>query len=73
MASSDTSGFNLYALDHPHSVRTIRQKLREIRDERLQYLASASDWGDYRHRVGLLEGIDEALRVCDDVERAERA
>lgn len=42
---------------------------------RVQYLTSGSaqDWGDYQRRVGVLEGIDEALHVCEDIEKAERA
>jgi hypothetical protein len=31
------------------------------------------DWADYRRRVGVLEGIDEALRVCDDLEKEGEA
>ena len=74
MASQD-SGFSVYALDHAHHVRTIKKKLTEIRAERAYDLGSglAQDWADYRRRVGVLEGIDEALRVCEDIERAERA
>lgn len=30
---------------------------------------SASDWAEYKRLVGVLEGIDEALRVCDDLEK----
>jgi hypothetical protein len=74
MASND-SGFNVYALDHANHIRTIKKKLTEVRAERASDLVSglAGDWADYKHRVGVLEGIDEALRVCEDIERAERA
>ena len=69
------SGFSVYALDHAHHVRTIKKKLMEIRAVRAEYLidGSATDWADYQRRVGVLEGIDEALHVCEDIERAERA
>lgn len=72
---SDSSGFNVFALDHPHHIRTIRKKLEEIRAVRCEYLTSGSptDWADYQRRVGVLEGLDEALHVCSEIERAERA
>ncbi len=51
----------------------MRAKLNQLRAERLNELAVAQDWPDYKHRVGVLHGIDEALQVCDDIEKAERA
>jgi hypothetical protein len=71
----DNSGFSVFALDHAQHARTIKKKLMEIRAERASDLVSglAADWADYRRRVGVLEGIDEALHVCEDIERAERA
>jgi len=72
---SDDSGFRLYALDHAQQIRTIRKRLESVRDERREHLTSggAQDWADYKSQVGFLEGIDEALRVCDEIEKAERA
>lgn len=69
------TGFSVYSLDHAHHVRTIKKKLTEIRATHALDLASglAQDWADYQRRVGRLEGIDEALHVCEDIERAERA
>lgn len=65
------SGFNVYALDSPQVARTIKQRLLKRREELAAAIASGlvSDWSDYKHRVGVLEGIDEALRVCDDLEK----
>ena len=75
MALSDNSGFSVYALDHAQNIRTIKKKLTDIRATHAGYLVdgSAEDWADYQRRVGVLEGIDEALHVCEDIERAERA
>ena len=72
---SSDSGFSVYALDHSSHIRTIKKKLAEIRATHAGYLVdgSAEDWADYQRRVGRLEGIDEALHVCEDIERAERA
>lgn len=65
------SGFQVYALDSPQVARTIRAKLEKRQAELASAIAdgSAKDWADYQRRVGVLEGIDEALRVCDDIEK----
>ena len=72
---SEDSGFHVYALDHASHTRTIRKRLEAIRATKCVDLASgmASDWGDYQRRVGVLDGIDEALHVCSEIEKAERA
>jgi hypothetical protein len=69
------SGFRVFALDHATTIRTIRHRLQEIRESYAIHLiaGSAQDWGDYQRRVGRLEGLDEALHVCNDIEKAEQA
>ena len=69
------SGFSVFALDHASSIRTIKKKLMDVRATHAGYLVdgSAEDWADYQRRVGVLEGIEEALHVGEDNERAERA
>lgn len=64
-------GFSVYALDTPQSARTIKKLLERRRAELADYIITGDvmDWADYRRRVGVLEGIDEALRVCDDLEK----
>jgi len=71
--SDNSRGFSVFALDHPQAVRTFRMKLERIRADRLSELIVAQDWPDFKRRVGILEGLDEALQVCDDIEKAERA
>ena len=65
------SGFNVYALDSPKAIRTFRHKLEDVRNHRAAMIlsGSATDWAEYKRLVGALEGIDEALRVCDDLEK----
>lgn len=70
---SDNRGFQVFALDSPQTLRTIRTRLERIKADRIDELAVAQDWPDYKRRVGVLQGIDEALQVCDDIEKAERA
>ena len=69
----DNVGFQMYALDAPQSLRTIKARLEKIKAERKDELILAQDWADHKRRVGVIEGIDEALRVCDELEQAERA
>ena len=70
---SGNSGFQVFALDNPHATRTIRAKLEEAKANRILELAYAQDWPDHKRRVGVIEGLNEALRVCDEIEQAERA
>lgn len=66
------SAFEVYALDTPQAARTIKGKLEKARADLVSVLAAPNtvkDWADYRHRVGVIEGIDEALRVCDDLDK----
>jgi hypothetical protein len=71
--SDNSRGFSVFALDTPQAVRTFRMKLERMRADRLSELVVAQDWSDFKRRVGILEGLDEALHVCDDIEKAERA
>jgi len=71
--SADTRGFSVFALDHPQAVRTLRMKLERRRADRLSELIVSQDWPDFKERVGILKGLDEALQDCDDIEKAERA
>ena len=70
---SDNSGFSVFALDNPQGLRTIRAKIGRIKADRIGQLAYAQDWPDYKRKQGVIEGLDEALRVCDEIEQAERA
>lgn len=65
------SGMAIYALDSPQAARTIRAKLEKRRTELEGFIVAGevADWADYQRRVGVLQGIDEALRVCDDLEK----
>ena len=65
------AGFEVYALDSPRVARTLRQKLEKRQAELAAPIVGGlvSDWQDYWRRVGVLQGLDEALRVCDDIEK----
>lgn len=70
---SDNRAFTVFAMDSPQATRTIRARLNQLKADRMEQLAVAQDWPDYKLRVGVIQGIDEALQVCDDIEKAERA
>ena len=70
---SDSRGFQVYALDNPQGARTIKARLERIKTDKIEQLVSAQDWPDYKRRMGVIEGLNEALHVCDEVEQAERA
>ena len=72
MAQGDR-GFQVFALDNPQAARTIKAKLEKLNEEKIEQLTVAQDWSDYKRRVGVIEGLNEALRVCDELEQAERA
>ncbi len=66
-----SDAFTIHAVDTPRVARTIRGKLNKRKEELSDFIVSGQvmDWADYKRRVGVLEGIDEALRVCDDIEK----
>ena len=49
----------------------LREKIEEKRALLLDELASggAKDYAGYQHIVGYIQGLNEALLLCDDVEK----
>ena len=66
-----SDAFTVYGIDSPKVARTVKAKLEARRQELALPIiyGQANDWADYQRRVGVLQGIDEALRVCDDIEK----
>ena len=66
--------FRTFALDPPYAVRTLRKRLLE----RAQALGNqitggyCSDWADYKKRIGQLEGLTEAIGLCEEMEKEEK-
>ena len=73
MGNPPDRGYSIFALDTPRNAKTIRSRLEKLKSEKIEGLVHAQDWPDYRRRVGVVEGLNEALRVCDEMEKAERA
>lgn len=70
-----TDALQIYSLDHPQIARTLRAKLIKRRQDLGVALTDgyAADWGDYNRRAGTIKGLDEAIAICEDVEKEERA
>ena len=52
---------------------TVRGKLIERQNELAAQLVKggAEDWPDYKHRVGVINGIQEAIAICVAIEREQ--
>lgn len=57
------------ASDHGRLPSTLRGRLERRAAELLDGLAYASDWADYRQRVGVINGIGEAIEICAQIEK----
>ena len=73
MADADAA-FRTFAVDPPYAARTLRKLIQQRRNELIGHLAGGYclDWAEYKKRVGVLEGLDDAARMCDDMEKQEK-
>ena len=64
----------VFSNDHPALPRNVRAKLEKLRDELALHLANglAQDWADYKQRVGVIQGITDAIDVCIESEKEMR-
>ena len=69
-----TDGFTMFAVDSPRTVLTIKKKLNDTRDGWAKCILAGEvlDWANYQRMIGILYGIDEALRLCEEIEQQER-
>jgi hypothetical protein len=68
------SAVSFYPTDHPALNITVKNRLSErVRNMQVD-LAYTQDWPDFKFRVGKIEGLTEAIAMCDEVltEMAER-
>ena len=73
-APTGDDAFRTFAVDPPYMARTIKKRLVERQTELIGQLAGGycQDWADYKKRTGVLEGIHEAISICDDMEKQEK-
>lgn len=63
-----------FGMESPHVVRTLRKRLGEVIDHKSEALLTgiASDFADYRHRTGEIDGLKIAIAICDEMTKEER-
>jgi hypothetical protein len=61
-------------IESSYQLRTLRQKIDIRKVDLAKEIASGlvSDFVDYRYRIGFLNGLDEAIRLIDEMEKTER-
>lgn len=61
----------LFSPEHPALPRTMRAKLEKRMAELSGQLGGgyAQDWSDYKHRAGVIAGLNEAYDICAEVEK----
>ena len=71
MANERPSAVRLFAPDHPALAVTVRARLEKQRENQIEQMATgyAQEWGDYKQRVGIVKGLDEAIQICLTVEQ----
>lgn len=68
MATQQPSAVRFFPIDHPAMAGTVRGRLEKRRRELLDEVMAANEWGDYCLRKGRVEGVDNAIQHCLDVE-----
>jgi hypothetical protein len=69
MAMEQPSAVRFFAAEHPRLPRTLRQKLEARMVELNSQIGLASDWGDFKHRTGVVAGMYEAIELCKQMEK----
>lgn len=71
--SMSESAVRYFVPDSRALPRTLRGKLTARRDELGQFVVDghASDFADYRFRVGQIEGLTQAIDICEQIEKDE--
>lgn len=74
VAPTGEDAFRTFAVDPPYAARTIKKMLQKRSVELIEQLAGgyARDWADYRQRIGVIQGLSEAMSICDEMEKQER-
>lgn len=66
-----TEALRLFAFDHPLVARTLHGRLLRRQAELVAQLGAgnAEDFADYRGRVGVIKGLQEAIETCAQVNK----
>lgn len=71
-AEPKTEAFQVYSMDHPNLPRTLRGRLAEQQTRLLAQLLASLDWPDFKERRGRIQGLTDAMKLCDEMEREQR-
>lgn len=70
--SGAPTNIQVFPLDDPRLARTLRGKLSERIGQLYNTLMLASDWADFKQRLGHLQGMREAIDICEQMEQERR-
>ena len=70
MSTESPSAVRLFAFEHPSLARGLRAKLQQRQAELIGAVGTgyAQDWADYKKRIGVIEGLGEAIEACKQAE-----
>ena len=71
MASESPTAVRFFSVEHPHLPRNLRAKLEQRCEQLVGQVGGgyASDWADYKERIGVIKGLIEAIAICEEVEK----
>ncbi len=66
-----TDAVRIFALDHPQVARTLRGRLMKRQADLVTQLGvgNAEDFADYKARVGVIKGLQEAVEMCEQANK----
>ena len=66
------SAVEFFRPEHPHLPITVRRLLEERRNKYMADLEFSMDWNDFQKRIGVINGLGEAISLCVEAEDALR-
>lgn len=71
MTAESPSAVRFFAGEHPHQPRNLRAKLEQRCEQLIVQVGGgyASDWADYKERIGTIKGLIEGIEICKEVEK----
>lgn len=55
--------------DHPGLARNLLRDLQEQRESCYAGLIASKDWADFERRRGLINGLDNAISLCENAKK----
>jgi hypothetical protein len=64
-------GVQFFTPDPPQLARTLRARLQQQKQQFVGQLLLASSWDDFKARSGRIQGIDDAIALCEQIEKEQ--